>query len=303
MTAAAHDLAPFLAEHVFSRTKHATYGVTRCPMLAGQISAVLTGVDNLFASDAATFVETMLDLKKHAEAIRAATQVRRCALATSGDNTIHLFPLHGVSAEWKPVLHPELVFDERYPGYVTSKSGPRATREALAAVQQRILAHSNPPKQPDYTFVGAQTDNNLFARIVRGEEEQWRVWESETHVAFLTPFPNMEAFTVLVPRRHLSSDILGLDEGDYASLMHATHATAQALKRALSCEQVAMIFEGFEIDYAHVKLIPHLSSSATGMQHESVYHETYQGYVTTQPGPAITSVTKLDALAQKMRDM
>jgi hypothetical protein len=48
----------------------------------------------------------------------------------------------------------------------------------------------------DYLFEGDQSDNNLFARIVRGELPQWRVWEDDQHVAFLTPYANTPGFTV-----------------------------------------------------------------------------------------------------------
>ena len=47
----------------------------------------------------------------------------------------------------------------------------------------------------DYTFYGEKSDANLFARIVRGELPQRRIWESKHHVAFLTPFPNTTGMT------------------------------------------------------------------------------------------------------------
>ena len=42
----------------------------------------------------------------------------------------------------------------------------------------------------NHIFFGDKSDANLFARIVRGELPQRRVWESGQHVAFLTPFAN-----------------------------------------------------------------------------------------------------------------
>uniref|UniRef100_A0A3B5B0Y1 HIT domain-containing protein n=1 Tax=Stegastes partitus TaxID=144197 RepID=A0A3B5B0Y1_9TELE len=53
-------------------------------------------------------------------------------------------------------------------------------------------------------------------------EQQWRLWEDDGHVAFLTPFPNSPGFTVLVPRRPLTSDIFRLEKGDYEDLVLAT---------------------------------------------------------------------------------
>uniref|UniRef100_A0A7N6AWK4 HIT domain-containing protein n=1 Tax=Anabas testudineus TaxID=64144 RepID=A0A7N6AWK4_ANATE len=101
-----------------------------------------------------------------------------------------------------------------------------------------------------------QSHPGLFSRIVRGEEQQWRLWEDEGHVAFLTPFPNSPGFTVLVPRRPLTSDIFRLEKGDYESLVLAARKVSHLLEEGLGAWGVGLIFEGFEIDYAHAKLIP-----------------------------------------------
>lgn len=57
-------------------------------------------------------------------------------------------------------------------------------------------------------------------------------------------------------RVHLSSDILSLEEQSYTMLMAAAHKVAGILMKTFDTQHCGMIFEGFEIDYAHVKLIP-----------------------------------------------
>uniref|UniRef100_A0A3B3RL43 HIT domain-containing protein n=1 Tax=Paramormyrops kingsleyae TaxID=1676925 RepID=A0A3B3RL43_9TELE len=86
---------------------------------------------------------------------------------------------------------------------------------------------------PDVTFLGDPSHCGLFSRIVRGEEQQWRVWEDEAHVAFLTPFPSAPGFTVLVPRRPLTSDIFRLEEDDYRALVLAARKVALLLEEGL----------------------------------------------------------------------
>ena len=100
----------------------------------------------------------------------------------------------------------------------------------------------------------------------------------------LTFVHNHTAFTVLVPRAHLPSDIFSLD---YAHLVEAAHTLARDSKRALGARRIGMIFEGFEIDYAHVKLIPindpaasPESPHAQSPVQEADYHEMYPGYAT-----------------------
>uniref|UniRef100_A0A667YN98 HIT domain-containing protein n=1 Tax=Myripristis murdjan TaxID=586833 RepID=A0A667YN98_9TELE len=99
------------------------------------------------------------------------------------------------------------------------------------------------------------SDDGLFSRIVRGEEQQWRVWEDSEHVAFLTPYPNSPGLTVLVPRKPLPSDIFKLEEADYNALILATYKVARLLEEAMTARGVALIFEGFEIDYTHKILV------------------------------------------------
>uniref|UniRef100_A0A665T1W3 HIT domain-containing protein n=1 Tax=Echeneis naucrates TaxID=173247 RepID=A0A665T1W3_ECHNA len=90
------------------------------------------------------------------------------------------------------------------------------------------------------------THPGLFSRIVRGEEQQWRVWDDERHVAFLTPFPNSPGFTVLVPRRPLTSDIFRLEKADYEGLVLAARKVSQLLEQSLGANGVAN-----EIIYVH----------------------------------------------------
>lgn len=117
-------------------------------------------------------------------------------------------------------------------------------------------------------------------------------------------------FTVLVPRAHLSSDIFSLDNADYGHLIEAAHAVAQVLKSTFGASQIGMMFEGFEIDYAHVKLIPirdpldtsNLPPIRTPI-YQAEYHESYPGYLTSLQGPIIRNNTSLSQSAQLMRKM
>lgn len=162
----------------------------------------------------------------------------------------------------------------------------------MTEIQAKIRTKLPLPDAPyDFTFLGDDPAHpGLFSRIVRGEELQWRVWEDEGHVAFLTPFPNSPGFTVLVPRRPLTSDIFRLDKGDYETLLLATLKVAKLLEESLGVLGVGLIFEGFEIDYAHAKLIPLFPPPSSGTENTAKpptpqFHPTYPGYVTSEDGP------------------
>ena len=166
-----------------------------------------------------------------------------------------------------------------------------ASRLDICSMIQKISGISQPF---NYYFEGNHSNKNLFARIVRGEISQWRVWEDDRHVAFLSPVANIPGFTVLVPRVHLSSDIFSLDAEAYSEIVAAAHTVARILKQAFGVDGCGMISEGFEIEYAHVKLIPVHKSSETAAWpssghsiKESAFEEKYEGYVTSLNGPKI----------------
>src|SRR5208282_5948486 len=63
----------------------------------------------------------------------------RYAAGSDGGNEIHLFPLQVLSQPWQAITYSELSFTERYPGYLTTKSGPHADKSMLDAIQKRII--------------------------------------------------------------------------------------------------------------------------------------------------------------------
>lgn len=121
------------------------------------------------------------------------------------------------------------------------------------------------------------------------------MWEDENHVAFLTPFPNSPGLTVLVPRRPLTSDVFRLEKADYEALVLATRKVSHLLEEGLGAWGVGLIFEGYEIDYAHAKLIPLVQSSLLGAKHGVTkpqappFHPKYPGYVSSEDGPEASS--------------
>ncbi|RWA08957.1 hypothetical protein EKO27_g6154 [Xylaria grammica] len=241
-------------------------------------------------------------------------EVERCALVTEGNNCLSLIPLHGLTKDWKPIISDLKEFHETFPGYVSSKDGPMIAADTLDDVCLKVQKASGLTTPFNYRFDGDPCNTNLFSRIIRGELGQYRVWENEDHVAFLTPFANTPGFTVLVPRRHLPSDIFSIDKASFRKLMTAAHRVAAHLKDAFGVSRCGMIFEGFEIDYAHVKLIPIHTADVTYAPYSASgpspaapittvapFQETYQGYVSSLSGPLCKDTESLAVSTLKMR--
>ncbi|XP_074486965.1 uncharacterized protein LOC141765037 isoform X3 [Sebastes fasciatus] len=271
---------------------------------------------SIFHLEKQEYLTWLLGARAVAELLCDRLGVRRCALVSRphGDRPaqIRVLPLHGLDAEWRPHLAGEEEHNAHDPGYCTSKTAPRWNDSSLTEIQTKIRAKlSLPDAPPDLTFLGDDLAHpGLFSRIVRGEEQQWRVWEDEGHVAFLTPFPNSPGFTVLVPRRPLTSDIFRLEKEDYEGLVLATWKVSRLLGEGLGAWGMGLIFEGFEIDYAHAKLIPLFvpssSSSSSGTGDDGTkpppppqFYPTYPGYVTSEDGP-VASLESLKELHIKI---
>ncbi|XP_026158194.1 uncharacterized protein LOC113127705 isoform X2 [Mastacembelus armatus] len=251
---------------------------------------------SIFHLQESEYLSWMLGARTVAKLLCDRLGVRRCALVSRPHRDrpaqIRVLPLHGLDAEWRPHLAGEEEYNAHDPAYCTSKSAPRWNDSSLTEIQNKIRAKlPSPDAPPNLTFLGVDpTHPGLFSRIVRGEEQQWRVWDDEGHVAFLTPFPNSPGFTVLVPRRPLTSDIFKLDKEDYEGLVLATWKVSQLLEKGLGAWGIGLIFEGFEIDYAHAKLIP-LFLPPSGVEGDITtppspqFCATYPGYVTSEDGP------------------
>jgi beta-aspartyl-peptidase (threonine type) len=288
---------PILPRHEFMRDGRFVVGACRYPITQGHAVVLVEAISDFTTLDPHEFGNLFRFTRKAALALVAYTGVHRCALASDG-TTLQLIPLHGLSDQWHRITSSGQEYHTTFPGYLSSRTGPKAPTEDLIAIQTRLMSASGLSEPFDQTFHGDPTDQNLFARIVRGELEQWRVWENDSHVAFLTPFGNTPGYTVLVPRRHLSSDVFALSEEDYAALVDAVYLVAGVIKRGLGVTRVGVFFEGFEIDYTHAKLIPVYGNDPpqTVVPPPALFWTSYPGFITTQPGPLEKDMSSLNSL-------
>jgi beta-aspartyl-peptidase (threonine type) len=302
---------PILRQHIFHHGLQTIAGLSRFPSTKGHTNVVLRSAkDDLFSLDLAEYMRTMIEVREVAGVLRNYYDVARCALAADGSDVLSIVPLHGLKKDWERVNSPKKEFHESFPGYISSMDGPQMDASRLRTICAKIQKASSISATYNYRFDGEQSDQNLFARIVRGELPQSRVWEDEHHVAFLTPFANTPGFTVLVARAHLPSDIFSLELGDYCSLVRSAHSVAQTLKSSLGLRRCGMIFEGLEVDYAHVKLIPihekegvqELSKADSPMT-QSAHEEKYTGHVTSQNGPLTNDPESLSIDAMNLHSI
>ena len=95
----------------------------------------------------------------------------------------------------------------------------------------------------------------LFEKIVAGEIPSHRVWESETHLAFLDINPRAIGHTLVIPKR-ATDYLFDLPADDYAALWSAVREVEAKLKSTLGCKRVLVYVVGWEVPHVHVHLIP-----------------------------------------------
>jgi len=264
----------------------------------------VTPISNIFKLGEEKFITLFLEAREVARLLCDKLAVHRCALVSypsGSENQIQVLPLHGVDSKWKAHIATDEEYNETDPGYCTSKNGPRWSDDRLKVIQTKIRKSLAKPDEPNnFAYHGNPSDKNLFAQIVRGELQQWRIWQDKQHVAFLTPFPNTPGYTVVVPRRPLSSDIFSLDKEDYIAFIEACKKVALLLQVSLNAHGTSIIFEGLEIDYAHAKLIPLLTSpqAVATPSKNSEFVAKYPGFVTSVSGPKAETLSLDDVFQQ-----
>ncbi len=146
----------------------------------------------------------------------------------------------------------------------------------------------------------------LFCNIVAGTVPSHKVWESDTHLAFLSIFPNTEGVTVVIPKEHYGSYAFDMPDEALADLMSAVKKVAHILDEKLEdVGRTAMVFEGFGVDHVHAKLFP-IHGTADMSEWKPIessietYFEKYPGYISSHDAGR-ASDAELAKLAERLR--
>lgn len=146
----------------------------------------------------------------------------------------------------------------------------------------------------------------LFCRIVQGQEPSYPVWESATHIAFLSIFPNTPGVTVVIPKDHYDSYAFDLPDNVLTDLVIASKEVARVLEAGFadSAARIAMVFEGYGVNHVHAKLFPmHGTADMTEwrplISEVKTFSDRYPGHISTHDGE-LASAADLAAIQAKL---
>ncbi|WP_110708198.1 HIT family protein [Salinicola sp. CR57] len=146
----------------------------------------------------------------------------------------------------------------------------------------------------------------IFCDIVAGRAPAHRIWEDESHLAFLSIFPNTEGFSVVIPKAHHGSYAFDQEDAVLRELIVATKQVARRLDRALEgVARCGMFFEGYGVDHLHAKLFP-MHGTGDDAAFKPVesrvdkYFDVYEGYLSSHDYRRADDA-ELAALAARIR--
>ncbi len=96
----------------------------------------------------------------------------------------------------------------------------------------------------------------IFCKIIKWELPCAKIWEDENFVAILDAFPNRKWMTLIMPKKHTTSNFANTEEQLFSDIMKASHKVANILKKWLNVKRVGMVVWGLEVPHLHIKLYP-----------------------------------------------
>ena len=109
-------------------------------------------------------------------------------------------------------------------------------------------------------------DNNIFAKILRGEIPSHRVYEDDHTVAFMDVMPQANGHTLVIPKAP-SRNILDADPDTLARLLPVVQKVAVAAKEAFEADGVTVIqfnepAAGQTVYHLHFHVIPRVEGTS-----------------------------------------
>lgn len=106
----------------------------------------------------------------------------------------------------------------------------------------------------------AYDDNNIFARILRGEVPAYKVHEDAATLAFMDVMPQSDGHTLVIPKSP-AENLFDLDPTALAPLMKTTQRVARAIRLAFKPDGMTLMqfngaAAGQTVFHVHMHIVP-----------------------------------------------
>ncbi|MEY4250059.1 MAG: hypothetical protein RJA87_1692 [Pseudomonadota bacterium] len=108
---------------------------------------------------------------------------------------------------------------------------------------------------------GQYDDNNIFAKIIRGEVPAVKVYEDEAVLAFMDVFPQSKGHCLVISKTAKARNLLEIDGPALGEVMTTVQRLAKAVTKALNPDGVVITqFNGAPagqtVFHLHIHIIP-----------------------------------------------
>lgn len=106
----------------------------------------------------------------------------------------------------------------------------------------------------------AYDQNNIFARILRGEVRAHKVYEDDATLAIMDAMPQADGHTLVLPRQP-AENLFDLDEGTMTALMSTAQTVGAAVRTAFAADGIRLMqfngsAAGQSVFHFHIHIIP-----------------------------------------------
>lgn len=106
----------------------------------------------------------------------------------------------------------------------------------------------------------AYDDDNIFAKILRGEVPCYKVYEDDAALAFMDIMPQADGHVLVLPK-HPARNLLDADPGMLGALIARVQLLARAVKEALAADGITILqynepAGGQTVFHLHFHIVP-----------------------------------------------
>ena len=114
----------------------------------------------------------------------------------------------------------------------------------------------------------AYDDNNIFAKILRGEIPKTAVYEDNHTLAFMDVMPRVEGHCLVIPKKP-SRNLLDIDADDLCHLMATVQKVARAVIKAFDADGITIqqfneAAAGQMVFHTHIHVLPRFEGVRLG---------------------------------------
>lgn len=114
----------------------------------------------------------------------------------------------------------------------------------------------------------AYDDQNVFAKILRGELPCHKIYEDDTTLAFMDVMPRCNGHCLVIPKNP-SRNLLDIAPHDSATLIAGTQKVMRAVKKAFNADGITIqqfneAAAGQEVFHTHIHVLPRFDGIGLG---------------------------------------